>query len=345
MSSWHKKIVGHKACRKRLHEMNASQNIPHALLFSGPKDIGKFRIARHFAQILNSDNQEVVREIEKNISSDVIVMGDLWQSGKLENWDIISKTSNFAQRHRTGKEGEVARRTDAIGIRDIQSFLEPLSRQGRAKWKVGIIRDAHRLTIEAANALLKTLEEPPSNTVFLLTANHKSILPETIVSRCQNLSFGLHPQKILDDYISGTELGNEDNRDQMLMIAQGRSEHLFRLLEEKEFYENEKQQFQEISRFFLTSSYLQKIKTAEMFSSPEHAGSLQSFLDNFSRFLRSVLVEKALEKPLEISQKISYQQILALLEEISNTQRGLRANANKKLLLEHFLFQLPTQVD
>lgn len=339
--SWHKKIIGHTANRKYLESLSESQKMPYSFLFVGPKEIGKFRIAKSFVQMLNSNDQEVVREIEKNICSDVMVMGDLWQKDKLESWDRISKTSNFDQRHRSGKgEGETPRRKDIIGVRDIQKFLDPLYRQGKARWKAGVIRDAHRMNMESSNALLKTLEEPPENTLFVLTATHKKSLPETVVSRCQVISFSLHTQDILKEYLETEEIPQEKQED-LLMISQGRSEHLFRLLDDSDFFESEKRQFQEISRLFFLDDPLQKMKKAELLSAPEKQDELSVFFGNFTRFLRSILVEKTSGKPFDISQKIDFLEIAQLFESLSNVKKGLRANANRRLLLEKFFFSIP----
>jgi len=158
---WHKKIIGHTAQKKRLEMMAQSGTLPNAFLFTGPGSIGKFRLARHFLQILNSEDPSLVRDIEKNLCPGIVTLGDLWQAGKMEDWGVISKSSNFDQHHRTGKDGGAPRRTNTIGVRDIHQFLEPLTKFSVAPWKAGIIRDAHRLTTEAANALLKVLEEPP----------------------------------------------------------------------------------------------------------------------------------------------------------------------------------------
>jgi DNA polymerase-3 subunit delta' len=201
-------------------------------------------------------------------------------------------------------------------------------------------RDADRMNMESANALLKTLEEPPANTVLLLTATHTKSLPDTIVSRCRVLSFSLHPQDILNKYLEQSAVPQQ-NHDHLLMIAQGRSEHLFRLLKDPDHLESEKKQFQEISRLFFLDDPFAKFVKAEELSAPEKQDELRVFLENFVRFLRSVLVEKSAEKPFDIAQRISFSHIAELFRELSNVQRGLRANANRKLLLEHFFFLIP----
>lgn len=338
MNSLHD-VIGHDALQKKLNAFKNQEKVPHALLFVGPKDIGKYRLARHFAQVLNEENSEIVRQIEKNICSDVVTMGDLWQKDKLESWEKIAKTSNFNQVHRTGKNG-VPKRTNTIGVEDIHMFLPPLAQSGVAEYKIGIIRDADRMTTEAANALLKTLEEPTKRTLFILTAHHAKSLPETIISRCQVFPLFLHSEKKLLSLFAEKDI-SESEKKEMLMIAQGRSEVLIRFLEDSSFFEQERRQFQGISQIFFTGDELYKMKMAEDYSKPEKAEDLLVFLENFLRFLRSLLVEKTHGKTLDIAQRISYVDLLNLFAKLDFVKMGLRANANKRMLLEDFFLSIP----
>jgi len=126
------------------------------------------------------------------------------------------------------------------------------------------------------------------------------------------------------------------------MISQGRSEHLFHLLSDPEFFLSEKQQFQEISRLFFSGSLLSKMTIAEAISAEKEGTSLPHYIDNFIRFLRSVLVEKVNGKNLEIANQISFPQIAHLFESISRAKSGLKANANKRLVMEDLLFSVPS---
>ncbi len=336
---WHQKILGNQSARDYLESIAESPVLPNAFLFVGPRDVGKYRIAKDFAKLLNKSNIGMMREIDKNLSPYVVMMGDLWQAGRLEDWDRIALTSNFDQQHRTGTDGEAPRRTNTIGVRDIHSFLRPLSHSAAVEWKVGIIRNADRMTGEAANALLKTLEEPPTRTIFLLTTTHENNLPETIVSRCQILRFGLVPRKILSEFLETRPL-QPQVRQEMLTISQGRSETLHRFLDDPEFFEAEQQLFQRISRCFFAPDW-QKIAFANELSDFEEPQILLDFLNNLTRFLRSILVEKVMGKELEITRKVAFRTILDLLEKIEATKRGLAANANRKLLMEDLFFSFP----
>lgn len=137
------------AVRETLGKMLASKNVPHAWLFSGPRGTGKTSAARVLAKVVNKDEQVLD-------SPDVI--------------EIDAASNRGIDEIRTLREG--------VG-------LAPLS----AKIKVYIIDEVHMLTTEAANALLKTLEEPPAHVMFVLCTTDPGKLPETVVSRCTRVQF------------------------------------------------------------------------------------------------------------------------------------------------------------
>jgi len=329
------KILGHSAVLNRLFGLTDRGALPHALLFAGPSDIGKFRVARRLAGYALPDFSE---KIEKNACPEVVSVGDLWQMDTNEDWGKIAKTSNFSQKHRESDK----KKTDSIGVEDVHAFLEPIFRTTDAPAKFVLLRDAERLTIEAANALLKVLEEPPEKTHFILTARHQRSLPETIVSRCQTFSFSLISREILRKFLLGKEV-DESLQENLLTIAQGRSEVLFHLLEDADFLEQEQEEFQEIARFFFGKSLPERFKKAEFLAHPERLEIAENFLENMIRFARSLLVEKSAKKSLEIGSQIGFEKILEILEALFSAQKSFLANANRRLVLENLFLTLPQE--
>ena len=153
--------------RNRLKSIFKVGEIPHAFLFSGPKGTGKTSTARIVAKIVNCE----IRENE-----------EFEPCGKCDNCKSIRDGTNI-------DVFEIDAASNR-GIDEIRALREGINlAPATGKFKVYIIDEVHMLTREAFNALLKTLEEPPSHTVFILATTEFEKLPETIVSRCVVLQF------------------------------------------------------------------------------------------------------------------------------------------------------------
>lgn len=143
----------------------ASKSLPHALLFIGQKGTGKTSTARIFAKSVNCLNKKGVEPcnkcknclaIDSSSSPDVIEL-DAASNRGIEDIRNLIKESNFF----------------------------PMSN----KYRVFIIDEAHMITNDAFNALLKTLEEPPSSVIFILATTNQEKIPKTILSRCLTVNF------------------------------------------------------------------------------------------------------------------------------------------------------------
>lgn len=146
-----KDVVGQGHITSILDNAIKTGKTSHAYLFSGPRGVGKTSVARIFAHKVN----------------------DLKYDEQVKHLDII--------------EIDAASNRRIDEIRDLREKVQLAPIQ--AKYKVYIIDEVHMLTKEAFNALLKTLEEPPSHVVFILATTELQMLPATIISRTQRHSF------------------------------------------------------------------------------------------------------------------------------------------------------------
>ncbi len=139
--------------------------IGHAFLFAGPRGVGKTTTARIFAKSLNCINGPTVNPCQECPSCKEITTS--------RSVDVIEI------------DGASNR-----GIDEIRNLRESIKYAPlRSKYKIYIIDEVHMLTPEAFNALLKTLEEPPTSVVFILATTNPVKVPATIISRCQRFTF------------------------------------------------------------------------------------------------------------------------------------------------------------
>ncbi|MCD6106647.1 MAG: DNA polymerase III subunit gamma/tau [Caldisericaceae bacterium] len=158
-------MVEQKTVVKILQEALRQKKIGHAYLFAGPKGSGKTSLARIFAKGLNCENGPTPTPCMQCQKCLTITNGT--------NLDVI--------------EIDAASNRRIEEIRDLREKVKYVSIS--SKYKVYIIDEVHMLTSFAFNALLKTLEEPPENVVFILATTAPEKIPATILSRCERFYF------------------------------------------------------------------------------------------------------------------------------------------------------------
>ncbi len=158
-------IIGQEHITQTLKNSINSGSISHAYLFTGPRGSGKTTIARIFAKAINCERPKDAEPCNKCDSCLEIMAGN--------SMDLI--------------EIDAASHTGVDDIRELISGIKfaPV----KSKYKIFIIDECHQLSKSAANALLKTLEEPPAHAIFLLATTEAHKMIPTIVSRCQRFDF------------------------------------------------------------------------------------------------------------------------------------------------------------
>lgn len=166
-------LIGQEVIKQTLSNSIKNNKLSHAYLFCGPRGTGKTSVAKLFGKIINCENPNNLKPCNK------CVFCTQYNSKQIN--DII--------------EIDAASNNGVDEIRELKSKIDLMPSVG--KYKIYIIDEVHMLTPGAFNALLKTLEEPPSHAIFILATTEVHKIPETILSRCQRFDF----KKITDDKI------------------------------------------------------------------------------------------------------------------------------------------------
>lgn len=295
------KIVGHEDLLTSLEMDMQSGNLAHAYLFSGPEKVGKYRVAKTLAHILQCENNfchdcPTCLQIEKSGHADTIELAD---------------------------DGET------IKIETVRELIVRLNMTTSAKYKIVLVEKIERLTLEAANCLLKTLEEPPEKTLFIFTTSStRDVLP-TIVSRMRAIQFHHCPEKMVREKIQEMYPESEGSLlDQVSSFAMGKPGVAFRLMRDPEMLAVYRRLYQDLLRFLDHSSVFERFCYVQEFI--EDPVKIQYFLDILTHLVRIRLLEDPLNK----------ERFIAILEKISFTIFALKHNTNPKLALEQLMLAL-----
>jgi DNA polymerase-3 subunit delta' len=208
------RLVGHDAAERTMLAAQQTGKLHHAWLLTGPRGIGKATLAWRFARFLLAgqagglfgapDSLEVAREAPGRSLVDARSHPDLFHLRRTMHPDT----------------GRIRNEIVVDDVRGLGEFMHMTPAMG--DWRVAIVDSADEMNRNAANAVLKILEEPPPNAVLLIVAHAPGRLLPTVRSRCRRLA--LHPLsddaviKLLGDYAPGT---SPDERAALARLAEG----------------------------------------------------------------------------------------------------------------------------
>jgi DNA polymerase-3 subunit delta' len=303
--------------------------VAHAYLIVGPRHVGKGTLAFNLAQALNCDGPELpcgqcrsCQRILERKHADVTPVG------------LDSKTE--------------------IGIDDIR-YLQRIANLPpyEGKYKVFIIDGAEYLSTEAANSLLKILEEPPQNVVWLLLAAEDGHLLPTIISRCQRLELKPVPSEQVQEALVNS-YNVETNRAKLLaQLCRGRLGWALSALANDDILE---QRSQRIDRMvsLLTASLSQRFayaqELASQFSQNRRTGAeiMEDWLDWWRDLMlikggcQETIVNVDYQTALEEQARgLSLSEINGVLTDLCLLQEEISRNVNPRLVLEWLMLNLP----
>ena len=307
-----------------LEKILSKKSIPHAFLFAGPKGTGKTSAARILAKIVNCESKKPpCGKCDQCVSID-----------KGNNLDVVEMD---AASHRGIDDVRILR--DAVK-------LTPVS----AKKKIYIIDEAHMLTTEASNALLKTLEEPPEHVIFILATTNPEKLIDTIRSRTTYIPFRkAKPDEIvrsLKRVVAGEKI--KIDADTLSIIAEA-SDGSFRdaikileqlVAEEKELSKDFLEEFLFKKKAFDLDTFITLLVKKDVKSLVEEIGklgvkgvSVETFLEALLKKLRISLLAKVGVGTDEIA-VMDKEDLISLIELLEGAAGGIAGALIEELPLE-----------
>ncbi|GMR03293.1 MAG: DNA polymerase III subunit delta' [Thermodesulfovibrionia bacterium] len=323
-------IVGQERALEILRRSIVKNRLAHAYLFTGEDGIGKKLTAINFAKTLNCQNN--LTPHTSRLTPHAI--------------DCCDECPSCTKIDRTIHPDVflIAPENGQIKIRAIRKLGESLSYKAfEGKWKIAVVDSADALNQSAANAFLKTLEEPPHQSLLVLISSLPELIPSTVRSRCQRINFLPLSHKKMDEllrYKHSKEGLKIHSKQAMLisMLSGGRPGWAL----SNDLIERRDRTFDEFK------SLLGGIEEDLWID----RSSMEEWFDWVQLLLRDVAVYNATGRPdllinqdkekeiKNISKKAELQDILKLSDALYNIKDALRFNLNKQLTLYHTYFLL-----
>lgn len=320
-------IIGQEQLKEHLQNAIATNKVSHAYIINGERSSGKEFIARVFAMALQCEN-DGVEPCEECHSCRQALSGN--------QPDIV-----YVSHEKPNTIGVEDIRTQINGDIDIKPYSSPR--------KIYIMNEGEKMTVQAQNALLKTLEEPPEYAVILiLTANVEAMLP-TILSRCVVLNMKPVPDALVKKYLM-EELGVPDYKANICMAFARGNIGKAKLLASSEEFEKVKDEAITLVKYINDMETNEIIKAIKKIT--EYKFDVNDYLDILSAWYRDVLLFKAtkdvnclifkeeIQQIMRVSDRSTYEGIETIVNALQQAKRRLEANVNFDLAMELLLLTI-----
>jgi DNA polymerase III subunit delta' len=353
-------IVGQEEPKHRLLKMVNEERVPHALLFSGKEGSGNLPAAVAFAQHLYCTAKTPLggcgqcsscNKVAKLIHPDLHLVFPIAKSKdvKSSNDLVIEFREAFLQKpyltlHDWFDELNAENKQPIIPVEEANDILKKLSYTSyEGSYKMMIIWQPEKMNAEAANKLLKILEEPPEKTIFVLVCNHSEQLLATIISRVQQIPFYQSSEKEIADALVKNFKINGEVAKQTAMLANGNYAEALSLLthnEESVSFLSNFQTFMRLALKFDCGKALQWIDDNAVLGREKQKQFLQYGLEVFRDSLMYNFGEKNLvrlsgqEKQFleKFAPFVNQKNYERLVEEFNSNYYYIERNANPKIL-------------
>ena len=332
-------VVGQNVIVQTLKNSVKNNKLSHAYLFTGPRGTGKTSIAKILAKTINCENLEKSNPCNKCVNCT--------QINNKQFIDII--------------EIDAASNNGVDEIREINNKVNLVPSIG--KYKVYIIDEVHMLTTGAFNALLKTLEEPPSHIIFILATTEPHKIPATILSRCQRFDFKKISQKEMINrikiIIEQEKINIEEEAiKEISILSDGGMRDALSMLDQAIAYTEDKitiNDIHEINGTITNSeicSFLTKLvnkNTKEVFQNIDEfdikGKDFIKLTEELILFLRNVLIAKTIENENEdifksFSEIITSERLMEYIKNFNSIFSEMKNSNHPRIIFEILIIKL-----
>jgi len=298
------KLIGNSNAKDILIKAINLNNILHSYMFIGPEGVGKKQFAKQFAKMvlcMKTDKEEngpcneckSCIEFESNNNPDFYILEEEQTNIKIEQ------------------------------IRMLQSkiYEKPII----SDKKVYIIDNSEKMTKEAQNSLLKTLEEPPEYIIIILISSNENILLNTIKSRCMKIPFNKIEDDVLEKYLEEEHKYKIDKS--KISIYEGSIKKALILKEKEELYNN-------VETFF---KMLEKDNIIDILNNSEVIYKNKENIYDILEYINILLFNKTKEDKKSSYNLIKYTKCIDIVEK---TKKKLKANSNFDMCIDSMLFNM-----